>query len=70
MLTFSFGIVSEMRQPERFGKPVIWCQVIITSMCLFVGIICYYYCGIYVASPVCPSLVVCIVRLAPRSPSS
>lgn len=54
-----------MRQPERFGKPTIWCQFIITSMCLFVGIICYYYCGIYVASPVCLSLIVCIIQLPP-----
>ena len=45
-----------MRQPERFARPTIWCQVIITAMCLFTGIICYYYCGIYVASPVSVSV--------------
>ena len=47
-----FGIVSEMRLPEKFVKTLIWCQAIITAMCIFCGVMVYYYCGIYVASPV------------------
>lgn len=46
-----FNIVSEMREPRHFTKSLIWCQSIMTATYITIGVVVYYYCGSYVASP-------------------
>ncbi|RKL05509.1 hypothetical protein BFJ70_g17108 [Fusarium oxysporum] len=48
---FFFPIVSEMRDPRHYTKALILCQVIVTITYVTVGIVLYFYCGSYVASP-------------------
>ncbi|ORY38062.1 transmembrane amino acid transporter protein-domain-containing protein [Leucosporidium creatinivorum] len=44
-------IASEMKRPRDYMKAAILCQAVVTSTFLIIGIIVYYYCGEYVASP-------------------
>ncbi|KAF2166681.1 hypothetical protein M409DRAFT_23312 [Zasmidium cellare ATCC 36951] len=46
-----FSIVSEMREPRQYGRSMAICQTIVTVLYLAIGIVVYYYCGSYVASP-------------------
>lgn len=46
-----FPIVSEMRDPKQYPRALAVCQTVITVVFLIVGIVVYYYCGSYVASP-------------------
>jgi amino acid transporter len=46
-----FNIVSEMRDPKDYGKSLIVCQSIMTALYVAIGVVVYYYCGSYVASP-------------------
>ncbi|KAH7338487.1 transmembrane amino acid transporter protein-domain-containing protein [Pyrenochaeta sp. MPI-SDFR-AT-0127] len=46
-----FAIISEMRDPRQYDKSMLTCQGIITAIYLLVGIVVYYYCGSFVASP-------------------
>ncbi|KAK4094173.1 amino acid transporter [Purpureocillium lilacinum] len=46
-----FPIVSEMRDPRLYPRALALCQTVITVIFLVVGIVVYYYCGSYVASP-------------------
>ena len=46
-----FSIVSEMREPRRYIRSMVICQTIVTVLYLAIGIVVYYYCGSYVASP-------------------
>lgn len=46
-----FPIVSEMRDPRQYPRALAVCQGVITVVFLIVGIVVYYYCGSYVASP-------------------
>ena len=46
-----FSIASEMRDPRHYGRSLMTCQGVITVVYLVVGIVVYYYCGSYVASP-------------------
>lgn len=46
-----FPIVSEMRDPRQYTKALILCQVVVTVTYTIVGVVLYYYCGSYVASP-------------------
>ncbi|CEJ93637.1 Putative Transmembrane amino acid transporter [[Torrubiella] hemipterigena] len=46
-----FPIVSEMRDPKQYPRALAVCQTVITAVFLIVGIVVYYYCGSYVASP-------------------
>lgn len=40
-----------MREPHQYGRSMFICQGIATSLFLAIGIIVYYFCGPYVASP-------------------
>lgn len=40
-----------MKDPRKFGRAFFTCQAIIISVDVMVGIVVYYYCGQYVASP-------------------
>lgn len=46
-----FGIVAEMRDPREYTKALIVCQSVMTILYLVIGIVVYYYCGSFVASP-------------------
>ena len=54
MLTIELGffpIAAEMRDPSQYNRPLLLCQGGVTAVYLTVGIVMYYYCGSYVASP-------------------
>lgn len=46
-----FAIISEMRNPAQYNKAMMTCQGVMTGIYLLVGIVVYYFCGSYVASP-------------------
>jgi hypothetical protein len=46
-----FPIVSEMRDPRLYAKALTICQIVVTITYVTVGIVVYYFCGSYVASP-------------------
>ncbi|PLB38190.1 transmembrane amino acid transporter protein-domain-containing protein [Aspergillus candidus] len=46
-----FPIAAEMRDPSQYNRPLLLCQGGVTAVYLVVGIVMYYYCGSYVASP-------------------
>ncbi|KAF2152905.1 hypothetical protein K461DRAFT_224969 [Myriangium duriaei CBS 260.36] len=46
-----FPIVSEMREPKHYTRSLIICQTGVTVIYTVIGIVVYYYCGSYVASP-------------------
>lgn len=46
-----FSIVSEMRDPRRYTRSLIVCQTGVTAIYITIGVVVYYYCGSYVASP-------------------
>ncbi|KAF9739246.1 hypothetical protein PMIN06_005272 [Paraphaeosphaeria minitans] len=46
-----FNIVSEMRDPRDFTKALIYCQSTMSAVYIAIGVVVYYYCGSYVASP-------------------
>lgn len=48
---FFFPIVSEMRDPRLYTKALVLCQIVVTITYVTIGIVVYYYCGSYVASP-------------------
>ncbi|KAF5589399.1 amino acid transporter [Fusarium pseudocircinatum] len=48
---FYFPIIAEMRDHRDYTKSMLLCQGVVTLTYLVIGIIVYYYCGSYVASP-------------------
>lgn len=46
-----FSIAAEMREPRHYTRSLVVCQTIITVVYITVGVVMYYYCGSYVASP-------------------
>ncbi|KAL7765460.1 hypothetical protein ACKLNR_003376 [Fusarium oxysporum f. sp. zingiberi] len=46
-----FPIAAEMRDPRHYTKAMLLCQSVATATYIIVGVIIYYYCGSYVASP-------------------
>ncbi|KAG0155718.1 hypothetical protein PDIDSM_2891 [Penicillium digitatum] len=46
-----FSIVSEMRDPQYYTRSLVICQSGVTMVYVTIGIVVYYYCGSYVASP-------------------
>jgi amino acid permease len=46
-----FAIAAEVRDPRYFTKSVIIAQIGSTLMYITIGVVLYYYCGSYVASP-------------------
>lgn len=46
-----FAIVSEMRDPRRYNRSLWACQAVVTITYITIGVVVYYYCGSYVASP-------------------
>ncbi|KAE8329581.1 transmembrane amino acid transporter protein-domain-containing protein [Aspergillus sergii] len=48
---FFFPIIAEMRDPRHYTKSLVACQTVVTVIYVTIGIVVYYYCGSYVASP-------------------
>ncbi|KAF9878798.1 transmembrane amino acid transporter [Colletotrichum karsti] len=46
-----FSIVSEMREPRHYPRALFICQGVVTGTYVAIGVIVYYFCGSYVASP-------------------
>ena len=46
-----FSIASEMRNPRDYTKSLVIAQVIVALVYVVIGIVVYYFCGSYVASP-------------------
>ena len=46
-----FNIVSEMREPKHYTRALIVCQGLMTCVYIAIGVVVYYFCGSYVASP-------------------
>ena len=40
-----------MRDPRDYTKSLIYCQSIMTAVYIAIGVVVYYFCGSYVASP-------------------
>lgn len=40
-----------MRDPRHYSRALAACQSVVTVFYLVIGIVVYYYCGSYVASP-------------------
>ncbi|KAI8154160.1 hypothetical protein K4K54_013262 [Colletotrichum sp. SAR 10_86] len=59
-----FPIVSEMRDPHLYPRALALCQTVVTIIFLTVGIVVYYYCGSYVASPALGSAGVTIKKVS------
>ncbi|KAF0329262.1 transmembrane amino acid transporter [Colletotrichum asianum] len=59
-----FPIVSEMRDPHLYPRALALCQTVVTVIFLTVGIVVYYYCGSYVASPALGSAGVTIKKVS------
>ena len=59
-----FSIVSEMRDPRQYTRALIICQSVVTVTYVSIGIVVYYYCGSYVASPALGSAGVMVKKVA------
>ncbi|KAF4452873.1 neutral amino acid permease [Fusarium albosuccineum] len=46
-----FQIAAEMREPRHYTRSLLTCQSIVTVTYITIGVVVYYYCGSYVASP-------------------
>ena len=46
-----FQIASEMRVPEQYTRSLLLCQSIVAVTYIVIGVVVYYYCGSFVASP-------------------
>ncbi|KAF4548475.1 Transmembrane amino acid transporter-like protein 10 [Elsinoe fawcettii] len=46
-----FSIVSEMREPRHYTRSLIICQSGVTIVYTVIGVVVYYFCGSFVASP-------------------
>lgn len=46
-----FSIVAEMKNPRQYTKSLIICQSTITVVYIVIGVVVYYFCGSFVASP-------------------
>lgn len=46
-----FSVISEMKDPRQFNKSMFTCQSIVISTYITIGVVVYYFCGQYLASP-------------------
>lgn len=59
-----FSIAAEMRDPRLFTRSLVISQIGSTVIYLVIGIVVYYYCGSYVASPALGSAGLLIKRIS------
>ncbi|KAI0975085.1 putative amino acid transporter [Xylaria arbuscula] len=62
--TAFFAVVSEMRDPRLYTRSLLVCQSGVTAVYLIIGIVIYYFCGSYVASPALGSAGVLVKKIA------
>lgn len=48
---YFFPIISEMKEPKKYFRAMYLCQAVVFTVYLVIGVVVYYYCGSYVASP-------------------
>lgn len=53
-----------MKQPKHYTRSLVICQGIVTVTYTAIGIVVYYYCGSYVASPALGSAGVLLKKVA------
>lgn len=58
-----FSVISEMRNPRDYTKSLMIAQAAVALVYLIIGIVVYYYCGSYVASPALGSAGVTMKRV-------
>ncbi|EON62596.1 hypothetical protein W97_01820 [Coniosporium apollinis CBS 100218] len=58
-----FSIISEMRDPRHYTRSLIICQSGVTITYTVIGVVVYYYCGSFVASPALGSAGVLIKKI-------
>ncbi|KAF5022810.1 hypothetical protein F66182_5152 [Fusarium sp. NRRL 66182] len=46
-----FSIAAEMREPKHYTRSLLWAQGLVSVTYIAIGVVVYYYCGSYVASP-------------------
>lgn len=46
-----FNIQAEMADPRLYTRSLLVCQSTVSAVYITIGIVVYYYCGSYVASP-------------------
>ncbi|KAF4467681.1 amino acid transporter [Fusarium albosuccineum] len=59
-----FPIAAEMRDPTYYTRALLICQSFITSVYITIGVVVYYFCGSYVASPALGSAGVLVKKVA------
>lgn len=59
-----FSIVSEMKQPQQYTRSLIICQSVVIVTYTTIGVVVYYFCGSYVASPALGSAGVLLKKVA------
>ncbi|KAI0019434.1 putative amino acid transporter [Xylariomycetidae sp. FL0641] len=59
-----FALAAEMREPRYYTRSLVLCQSFVTVVYLTIGIVVYYFCGSYVASPALGSAGVLIKKIA------
>ncbi|RMJ21592.1 hypothetical protein PHISP_07536 [Aspergillus sp. HF37] len=59
-----FPIAAEMRNPSFYTRSLLICQGAVTATYVTIGIVIYYYCGSYVASPALGSATVLIKKVS------
>lgn len=59
-----FSIASEMRNPRHYNYSLALCRSVAIGVYLIIGIIVYYYCGSFVASPALGSAGVLMKKIA------
>lgn len=59
-----FPIVAEMADPAFYTRAVLICQSFVTAAYLSIGIVVYYFCGSYVASPALGSAGVAVKKVS------
>ncbi|KAK1147881.1 hypothetical protein N8T08_000396 [Aspergillus melleus] len=59
-----FPIAAEMRDPSLYTRALLICQGSVTAIYIAAGIVIYYYCGSYVASPALGSAGILIKKIS------
>ncbi|KAH8424883.1 uncharacterized protein LDX57_002627, partial [Aspergillus melleus] len=59
-----FPIAAEMRDPSLYTRALLICQGSVTAIYIATGIVIYYYCGSYVASPALGSADILIKKIS------
>ena len=53
-----------MREPAHYTRSLMICQSVVTATYITIGVVVYYFCGTYVASPALGSAGVLLKKIA------